>query len=483
MNGQHLTPEEKALRMNQDALVYGTFAEIGAGQEVVHWFFQVGGASSTVAKTISAYDMVVSDAIYGRTERYVSRKRLESMLAYEYDLLLERLGPLRGEQTAFFVFADTAAAHSRTRRSAGHAWQGVRFQTAPRSEPSEIIIHVATHDTDRKREREAIGLVGVNLLYGAVYHHADPEGLLVSLFDNLTRERIEIDMIKFSGPAFAEVDNRLMCLQLIEHAFTDTALFTAQGEVVQPAEVLYQRPILVERGRFRPVNLLSVDLLDKGLKQFCAEPELCGEAPIVLMELTLRDLHPQQGVDKQDFLDRVDVLGTLGQTVLISNHGPYYGLVEDFSRYTQKKVGIALGVPALLDILDDKHYEGLRGGTLEAIGRLLADNVRMYVYPRWDQATGEWITAETVEVPHRVRHLYKHLLENRYVVPIENADPACRGIISDEVLRQIQIGDPSWISQVPPAVADEIRQKRLFGWTPPEGSKVPSAAADTSTKT
>jgi hypothetical protein len=466
MEGQRLTPEEKALRMNQDAMVYGTFAEIGAGQEVVRWFFQVGGASGTVAKTISAYDMVVSDAIYGRCERYVSRKRLESMLAYEYELLLERLGPLRGDQSSFFVFADTAAAHSRTRKSNGHAWQGVRFQTAPHSEPSEVIIHIATHDTDRSREREAIGLVGVNLVYGAVYHHADPEGLLVSLFDNLTRERVEVDMIKFSGPAFAGVDNRLMCLQLIEHAFTDTALFTAQGEVVQLAEVLYQRPILVERGRFRPVNLLSMDLLEKGLEQFRAEPELVGEEPIVVMELTLRDLHPQHGIDKQDFLDRVDVLGTLGKTVLISNHGPYYGLVEDFSRYTQKKIGIALGVPALLDILDDTHYEGLRGGTLEAVGRLFADNVRMYVYPRWDQATGQLITAETAQVPARARHLYRHLLENRYIVPIEHTNPACRGIDSDQVLRQIQADEPGWDTQVPPEVAQEIKLKRLFGWMP-----------------
>jgi hypothetical protein len=466
MEGRRLTPEEKALRMNQDALVYGTFAEIGAGQEVVRWFFQVGSASGTIAKTISAYDMVVSDAIYGRTERYVSRKRLESMLVYEYELLLERLGPLRGDQTAFFVFADTAASHSRTRKSNGHAWQGVRFQTAPRTEPSEIIIHVTTHDTDRQREREAIGLVGVNLLYGAVYHHSDPEGLLLSLFDNLSRERIEIDMIKFCGPAFTGVDNRLMCLQLIEHAFTDTALFTAQGEVVQPAEVLYQRPILVERGRFRPVNRLTLDLLEKGLEQFRAEPELVGEEPIVLMELTLRDLHPQQGIDKQDFLDRVDVLGILGKTVLISNHGPYFGLVEDFSRYTQKKIGIALGVPALLDILDDKHYEGLRAGTLEAVGRLFADNVRMYVYPRWDQASGQMITAENVEVPRRVRHLYRHLLENRCIVPIEQTNPDCRGIDSDQVLRQIQAGDCSWDGQVPPEVAEEIKQKRLFGWTP-----------------
>jgi hypothetical protein len=466
MDGLPLSTAEKALRMNQDARVYGTFAEIGAGQEVVRWFFQVGGASGTVAKTISAYDMVVSDAIYGHTDRYVSRKRLESMLAYEYELLLERLGPKRGDQTAFFVFADTAASRSRSRRSDGHGWLGVRFQTVPGAEPSEVIIHVATHDSEPVREREAIGLMGVNLLYGAVYQHADPNALLISLFDHLSRERIEVDMIKFSGPAFAEVDNRLMSLALIEHTFTDTALFTAQGEVVQPAEVLYQRPILVERGRFRPVNLLTVDLLDKALQQFAAEPELRGEEPVVLMELTLRDLHPQHGIDKQDFLDRVDVLGLVGQTVLISNHGPYYGLVEDFSRYTQKEVGIALGVPGLLDLLNDKYYEGLRGGTLEAMGRLFGSNVRMYVYPRWDRDCNQLITAETLPVPPHLRHLYQHLLENRFIVPITGTNAECRAIDSDEVLRQIQAGETGWVDKVPPAVAKEIKDKRLFGWTP-----------------
>ena len=279
MNEFPLTPSEKALRMNQDAVVYGTFAEIGAGQEVVRWFFHVGGASGTVAKTISAYDMVVSDAIYGRTERYVSRKRLEAMLLYEYDLLVERLGPLRGDRTAFFAFADTAATRSRSRHADGHGWLGVRFQTVPGAEPSQLILHVTTHDIETVREREAIGLIGVNLLYGAVYQHSEPEALVASLLDNLTRDRVEVDMIKFSGPAFAHVDNCLMSLRLVEHAFTDSAMFTAAGEVVQPAEVLYQRPILIERGRFRPVNLLTWDLLEKALDQFCAEPDVEENSP------------------------------------------------------------------------------------------------------------------------------------------------------------------------------------------------------------
>ncbi len=464
MNEFPLTPAEKAIRMNQDAVVYGTFAEIGAGQEVVRWFFQVGGASGTVAKTISAYDMVVSDAIYGRTERYVSRKRLEAMLTYEYDLLVERLGPIRGDRTAFFAFADTAATRSRTRHADGHSWMGVRFQTVPGAEPSQVIIHVTTQDNETAREREAIGLIGVNLLYGAVYQHAEPESLVASLLDNLTRERIEIDMIKFSGPAFAGVDNCLMSLRLVEHAFTDSAMFTAEGEVVQPAEVLYQRPILIERGRYRPVNLLTWDLLEKALDQFRAEPDVSGEQPVSLVEISVADLPTRQGKDERDFLDRVDVLRALGQTVLISNHGPYYRLVEHLARYTQKKIGIALGVPALTGLLDDRHYEDLPGRTLESVGRLFARNVRIYVYPRWDQATNSLITAETLKAPHEFRHLYSHVLDNGYIVPIRQSNPEYRFIDSDDVLRRIQTGDPSWTTMVPAAVATTIKQKQLFGW-------------------
>ena len=466
MNENPMSPSEKALRMNQDAAVYGTFAEIGAGQEVVRWFFQVGGAAGTVAKTISAYDMVVSDAIYGHTERYVSRKRLEAMLIYEYNLLLERLGPQRGDRSAFFSFADTTCTRSRKRHVDGHGWLGVRFQTVPGSEPSELIIHVTTLDVEPAREREAIGLIGVNLLYGAVYQHNEPGSLVASLMDNLSRDRVEIDMIKFSGPAFDKVDNCLMSLRLVEHGFTDAAMFTAAGEVVHPAEVLWQRPILVERGRFRPVNLLTWDLLEKANLQFRADPEVHGEEPVSLVEITVRALASQDGVDEQDFLDRVDVLRALGQMVLISNHGPYYRLVEHLSRYTRKTIAIALGMPALNGIMDDQHYPELRGGTLEAVGRLFARNVRMYLYPHWDAATNTLVTAETVQVPPQFRHLHAHLRAGGYIFPIERANPEFQAIDSDEVLRLIEGHDPAWERMVPPAVAALIKEKHLFGWKP-----------------
>jgi hypothetical protein len=265
-----------------------------------------------------------------------------------------------------------------------------------------------------------------------------------------------------------------MSLRLVEHAYTDATMFTAEGEVVQPAEMLYQRPILVERGRFRPVNLLTRDLLEKAVAQFRAEPELNGEEPAVLMEITLRDLIDGEGVDERDFLDRIDTLRTIGQPVLISNHGPYYRLVENLNHYTRKKIGIAVGVPALNSILDEKHYEDLPGGTLEAAGRLFARNVRMYVYPRFDAATGTAVTAETLNVPPHLRHLYAHLLENRHVLSIQACNPNYRAIDSDLVLRQIQEGNPAWEKSVPEPVAELIREKHLFGWSVSRHPKVMS---------
>jgi len=459
-----LDSHQKALRINLDGALYGTFAEIGAGQEVARWFFRVGGASGSVAKTISAYDMAVSDAVYGPTQRYVSRQRLEAMLGHEYALLFERLGPTRGDQCRFFVFADTVATRNPLRDEDGHGWLGVRFLTVPRGEPSDIIIHVITHDRERAREQAALGLAGVNLVYGATYHHAEPATLLASLMDNLTRDRLEIDMVKFSGPAFAAVDNRLMSLELVERGFTEAAMFTAEGEVVQPAEMLYKRPVLVERGRFRPVTLLTQDLLERARTQFVADQRTEGKPPIVLMEMTLRGLGSDVGVDRRDFLARAETLRALGQMTLISNHGPYYRLVEHLSRYTHQPIGIALGVPALIRVLDARHYEDLPGRTLEAVGRLFARNVRLYLYPYRDPDTGDLVTAETLRLAPQFQHLYAHLLQNRHVEPIREYTADYLPIQTHDVVQRIRSGDPSWERMVPAGIVEIIRSQRLFGW-------------------
>src|SRR5580700_5333964 len=296
----------KALKINLDARKYGTFAEIGAGQEVVRWFFHAGKAAGTVAKTVSAYDMAISDGIYGPTQHYVSRQRLEAMLDHEFKRLVERLDQARGERTAFFAFADTSATQTHSQRPAGHSWLGVRFQREPRGEPSEIILHVVLLDPVTVQQQEALGLVGVNLIYGAFYYADDPTHVIASLMDDLSRRRIEVDMLKFSGPAFRNIDNRLMSLQLVEQGLTDAVLFQADGEVVQPAEVLYNKPLMIGRGSFRPITNVALEVMDR------AERQLQQESPdaqdlTAIMEMTLKNLMSEQAIDHRDFLARVDI--------------------------------------------------------------------------------------------------------------------------------------------------------------------------------
>jgi len=460
-----LNTDQKALQLNLDVAKYGTFAEIGAGQEVARCFFHVGHAAGTVAKTISAYDMAVSDAIYGHSDRYVSRKRLESMLAYEFDLLLERLAATRGDRTTFFVFADTVA----TRGGTGHGWMGVRFQTQPHGEPSDIIIHVAMLDLERVRQQETLGIIGVNLIFGAFFCFTEPTTLITSLMDGLRRERVEVDMIKFSGPAFTGVDNRLMSLQLVEQGFTDAAMFTAAGEVVQPSEVLYKKPILVERGRFRPITHLTLDLLERAQEQFLEDPQVQSEALVVLMEMTLHNLALESGIDHQDFLCRADTLRILGKTVLISNYGRYFRLAEYLCRYTDRPIGLAVGLPGLAEIAKDKHYPDLAGGVLESTGRLFKQNVKLYVYPQLDTVSGQVMTIDRLQVEPRARHLLAYLLDNGFLVPIRNYNPDYLRILSPDVLAKIQSGDVSWENDVPAPIVRAIKESRLFGWQLPPG--------------
>jgi hypothetical protein len=482
MTDDKFTTGQKALQINVDAKKYGTFAEIGAGQEVARWFFHVGKASGTVAKTISAYDMAVSDAIYGASDRYVSRKRLQAMLDYEFKLLLERLDKTRGDKCTFFVFADTVT----TRRDEGQGWLGMKFQTQPHEEPSTIIIHVRTLEKHSANQQEALGIIGVNLIHAAFYNFEQPEKVIAALMDDLSRERIEVDMIKFSGPRFAKIDNRLMALQLVQQQLAEAAMFTAGGDVVIPGEVLYQKPVLVERGSFRPITKTTLDVLERACEQFLREPQLQGEQPVVLMEMTLHSVLEDATLAHKDFLDRVDLLSTLGRPVLISNFGRYYRLVQYLSRYTQKMQGIALGIPSLRGIFDEKFYTDLPGGLLESLGRLFKGATKLYVYPMrelsgntfatstspggesgiWQRQSkpGEIITVENLEVAPNLRHLYTHLLQNGYITGIENYNPDYLSLFPPYVLSKLQSGDASWENDVPPAIVENIKRGKMFGW-------------------
>ena len=351
--------QEKALAINLDAKRYGTFAEIGAGQEVARWFFRVGKASSTVARSVSAYDMAISDGLYGPTQHYVSRVRLQSMLEREFNQLVEKLHSIRGDRSAFFVFADTVATHGSSRSSGGHGWLGIRFQDVPGAQPSEVIIHIEMLDAFAASQQETVGLVGVNLIYGAFRWGDDPAALIRSLMDGLDRRRVEIDVIKFSGPRFSGVDNRLMSLQLLEQGLTDAAMFTADGDVVQPGEVLHGRAVAIERGSFRPVTNVNVALMNSALRQI-AEDSRESSDPMVLMEMTLNNLMSGKSIDHRDFLARADVIGTLRKMVMISNYSRFDSVTTYLRQYTQNWIGFVAGVPTLRAIFDEQFYKDCR---------------------------------------------------------------------------------------------------------------------------
>ncbi|PYL94569.1 MAG: nicotinate-nucleotide adenylyltransferase [Verrucomicrobia bacterium] len=453
----------KALQINLDAKKYGTFAEIGAGQEVARRFFTVGGAAGTIAKTMSAYDMTFSDAIYGPTDRYVSRKRLWTMLDHEYELLVKRLDAKFGGDRTFFVFADTVAARSFKQHNESHGWLGVRFQTEPRGEPSQIIIHVRMLDESNADEQEALGVIGVNLLYGAFYY-SQPERLISSLQENLAPGRIQVDLIKFSGPSFAKIDNRLINLQLVSQGLTDAVMFTADGEMVQPSEILHKKAILIERGSFRPVTYATNDMLEGARGQFLKESGCSEEDTVVLMEMTLENLLSEGQLNHADFLARVDILGALGRTVLISKFGEYYRLAGYLSRYTNRMIGLVMGVPSLIEILDEKYYLNLEGGILEALGRMFKHGLKLYVYPMIEETTGAILSATKVHVAPNLRALFQYLIDNCYIQEIDDYRKDFLRIYPATVLAKLKAGDKSWEEMVPPEVAQIIKEREFFGY-------------------
>lgn len=456
---------DKALQVNLDAKRYGTFAEIGAGQEVVRWFFLAGGAAGTISKSISAYDMKVSDAIYGQCSRYVCRERLESMLEYEQDLNMKRLHSSRGDTTAFFSFADTVSARNFHGTNECHGWLGIRFQAHPRDESSQIVIHVRMLDKTNARQQDALGIVGVNLIFGACMLHHSPELLIESLLDNLTTSRIEIDMIDFSGIEFRHVDNRLMSLKLVQLGLTNAAMFGAKGKVLQPSEALRKKALLVERGSFRPVCNANIDIMRSAAERFKEEPDVGEGSTLQIMEITMKNLMADGQLDYRDFLARADMLVATGMTVLISNYFEYYRLAAYLRRYTSGKVGITMGIGSLRELFDEKYYTELDGGILESFGRLFKNNIKLYIYPLKDAETGEMITLKNLEITGELKHLYKYLIDRGCIEQLTNYDETCQSVFSRDVLAKIAEGDATWESMVPAQVAEVIKSRNYFGYS------------------
>ncbi|HMU13412.1 MAG: TonB-dependent receptor [Bacteroidetes bacterium] len=466
-----LSPNQKSRRINQDMDLYGTFAEIGAGQETVRHFFRAGGASMTIAKAMSAYDKDFSNAIYGPEpgNRFVCESRLKNMLRHEYGLMLERLSRKDHPTRKFFTFANTVATSTFERPHGGHGWLGVRFQTAPDRPTSDVIVHVRLHDPDISLQQENIGIMGVNLIHACFFHHKDPQEIMTALYDNVSRHVVEIDMIQMNGPDFSQVDNRLLSLQLVKRGYTDAVIFGPDGQNLQASEVLYKKNILAIRGSFRPVTKVNIDMIMNGYNMFIKENRVDRQKLQVLFEITLNNLQADTGdVDEKDFIDRADILCSLGQTVLISNYQEYYKLVEYFSRFTKARLGLIMGVNNLIEVFEEKYYRNLNGGMLEAFGILFTRDLKVYVYPSKPTADVETMTLENMPVHPRLRPLYDYLVSNKRMVDIENYDPSVLPIFSQAALRMIRDGEPGWESMVPPYVDNMIKDNRLFGYVPPE---------------
>src|SRR3984893_3790674 len=468
-----LGTNQKALKINLDPMFYGTFAEIGAGQEVARWFFKVGAAAGTISKSISAYDMAVSDAIYGRCKRYVSRERLQGMLDYEHGLNLERLRMSRGDSTAFFAFANTVAARNYQGTNECHGWMGVKYQTRSRDGDSQIIIHDRMHDQENDLQQKTLSSVGVNLLSGAFFLHHKPQVLLESLLDNLTTKRVEIDMIEFSGIEFRHVDNRVMSLKLVQLGLSGSAMFGPTGEVLQPSEVLRKRPILVERGSFRPVTKVNIDMIHCAHERFASEPEVETGQIVELMEITMRNILAGAQIALTFFLARADVLAAAGKTVLISDYFEYYRLAAYLTRYTTQPIAVTMGVASLQDLFKEQYYAGLEGGILEAFGKLFTKDLRIYVYPLKDLITGQLTTVQNIQMPGDLHSLYCYLVERGRIKQLDNFDETVLHIFSRDVLRRIKDNDASWETMVPPEIARVIKDRHFFGYREAEAPDDP----------
>jgi hypothetical protein len=461
---QLLETEQKALEINLDDSVYGTFAEIGAGQEVARYFFQVGAAAGTIAKTMSAYDKTFSDKIYGEetSGRYVCEARLYKMLDHEYGLMESRLSNERHD-TNFFVFADTVAAINYSRTIKGNGWLGIRFQLQPGGGANDLVLHVRMLDNDNQLQQQAIGILGVNLIYACYYYNDQPEVLLQSLMDSL-HGRVKIDMVRLTGPDFEGLDNRLLSLWMVKNKLTDVAMFGPDRQNVHASEFLYKKHLMLVRGSFRPATLVNLDMIKSSYQQFRNEEKVDPKRSFLLTEITMDNLCSIGELDEQDFLDRAELLNTLGQTVVISDCHQYQNLVTYLADYRIQQLGIVVGVSELLDLINDKYYQNQDGRLLAAFGELFTRNVKFYVYPALQEGSGELITAQNLPVPEGVKFLYKHLLDNHQIVDVDSFNPSVLHIFSKEVLHMLQTGEEGWEKMVPTQVANLIKEKYLFGY-------------------
>lgn len=466
MERENLSTRNKALYINLNNTIYGSFAEIGAGQEVARNFFQAGGASGTIAKTISAYDMTFSDSLYGksRTGRFVDEERLTKMLDKEYQVITDLLCSEKTNETRYFAFANTVAAINFKKDNYSHGWLGLKFQLEPNCEPNEILVHVELLEKNNLQQQQTIGILGVNLIYACFYYWKNIDWFIKSLLDELSTDRVEINTIRIKGPQFENIDNRLLSVKLVKFGMTDATIFDSKGNIQMPADMLYKKNILALRGSFRPITYVGIDMMKTGFSLFKKDVDYTKENTVVLSELTLNNLLQEGEVDEQDFLDRADILCGMGQNVLISNFKEYYKLTTYFSKFKIQELRLVTSSLTLLNILDEKYYSSLKGGILEAFGGLFLKNVKLYIYPALQENSYELLQLKNISVNENTKYLLKYLVDNNKLVDIENANVEKLSLFSHIVLQKIKNNEADWEEMVPMYIAQQIKEKKLFGY-------------------
>lgn len=455
---------DKALRLNLNKNIYGTFSEIGAGQETVRHFFRSGGSSRTIAKAMSAYDKQFSDAIYTIESdgRYVTESRLKKMLNHESRLMEERLTHEENPKRIYFSYANTVATIDFAKKFKGHGWVGIRFQTEPNGAYNEIILHIQFKENDVRLQQQTLGILGVNLIYGAFYQHNKPKKIIKHLYDHLDNDQLEIDTINFSGPQFNKVDNRLMSLYLVKNGMAEAVMFAPNGQNILPANTLFRQNILALRGSFRPVTIVNMNMYKKSLHLFLERNKISEKNTTVIFEMTLNNLLKEGQLNEQDFIDRAELLCSLGQTVMISNFKEYYKVVDYLAQYSNEKIALTIGASNLVDIFDQKYYQHLSGGIFEALGKLFNRKLEIFVYP-FKNEKDEIIHSKNLKtIDDKFQVLYDFFRNEDKIIDIENYEEKNLKIYSHEVLEKIRKNESNWEQFLPETVAQLIKEKNLF---------------------
>ncbi len=466
--------KEKALRINLDETIYGTIAEIGGGQETARAFFQAGGASGTIAKSISAYDKTFSDSIYcknQKTGRYVSEDRLLKMLEMEYNELLSLLGNEKQEKVRYFAFANTVETLNFYKNNEANGWMGMRYQILPAGQPNEVVLHVRLLENDGVLQQYTLGILGVNLIFACFYHYRSPVDFINSLLDNLSTDRIEITFLRMTGPDLAFIDNRLLSVQLVKNGITPAVFFDRKGNVRNPGDLFYRKNILALRGSFRPVTYVGIDMLKSAYRLFKTEPAYDKDKTLTLCEITLNNLLEEGIFDETDFLQRVDLLNAIGQNVMVSHFREFYKLAAYFARYRIENIRLIIGVPTFSKVIDPSYYQHLKGGILEAFGRLFMDNLKVYLYPAIGKDKKSLFRSADLPMQEDIKFLYQYLIQNNRIVDIHDFNAGFLHINSHKVLEMIRKRNNEWEKWVPVFVADMIKSRQLFGYKEEKGTK------------